>query len=202
MKYTGSVLAALIVVATTVGDGGDRAGRSLDPSSSQARLGSRLPDPPNTPVHVGDRAPDFSWVGVDNRTRRLRDILEQANALVVFAPSDDDLRMLELERETLGLMGVVPVAVVEARSRSAAVRARRAGVHFIVVGDPVRIIGSQFNLVNPSTNRNQPAWFAIDRKATVRGIGTSLRPAQGWARIAASALAIPAPDVPLPARTR
>ena len=99
MKYTGSVLAALIVVATTVGDGGDRAGRSLDPSSSQARLGSRLPDPPNTPVHVGDRAPDFSWVGVDNRTRRLRDILEQANALVVFAPSDDDLRMLELERE-------------------------------------------------------------------------------------------------------
>lgn len=202
MKYTGSVLAALIVVATTVGDDGDRTGRSLESTSPRTRLGTRLPDPPNSPVQVGDRAPNFSWVGVDNRPRRLRDILDQAHALVVFAPSDEELRDLEHERETLALMGVVAVAVVEARPRSAVVRARRAGVHFLVIGDPVRVIGAQFNLVDHGTNRIQSAWFAIDRRATVRGSGTSLKPAPGWARIAASALAIPAPDVPIPARTK
>lgn len=202
MKYTGSVLAALIVVTTTVGDNGDRAGRSIDNTSLRSRIGAKLPEPPNAPVHVGDRAPDFNWVGVDNRTRSLRDILVQAHALVVFAPSDEELRDLERERETLALMGVVPVAIVEARPRSAVVRAKRAGVHFLVVGDPVRVIGSQFNLVDSGTNRIQPAWFAIDRRATVRGTGTSLKPAPGWSRIAASALAIPAPDVPIPARTR
>jgi hypothetical protein len=99
-------------------------------------------------------------------------------------------------------MGVVPVAIVEARPRSAVVRAKRAGVHFLVVGDPVRVIGSQFNLVSHENNRIQPGWFAIDRRATVRGMGTSLKPAAGWSRIAASALAIPAPDVPIPARTK
>ncbi|MEO5617059.1 MAG: redoxin domain-containing protein [Candidatus Eisenbacteria bacterium] len=202
MKFTGSALAALIVVATTVGDGADRTGRSLENPPPRSRLGTRLPDPPNAPVHVGDRAPDFNWVGVDNRTRRLRDILDQAHALIVFAPSDEELRDLEDERETLALMGVVPVAVVEARPRSAVVRAKRAGVHFLVVGDPVRVIGSQFNLVDPETNRIQSAWFAVDRRATVRGTGASLKPAQGWARIAASALAIPAPDVPIPVRSR
>lgn len=202
MKYTGSVLAALIVVTTTVGDGGERTGRSLDIQSPRSRIGARLPDPPNSPVQVGDRAPDFSWVGVDNRTRRLRDILDQAHALVVFAPSDEELRALENERETLSLMGVVPVAIIEARSRSAVVRAKRAGVHFLVVGDPVRVIGSQFNLVSHENNRIQPGWFAIDRRATVRGTGTSLKPASGWSRIAASALAIPAPDVSIPARTK
>jgi len=202
MKFSGSVLAALIVVTTTVGDGGDRASRSLDAPSRPSRIGSRLPDPPNAPVNVGDRAPDFSWVGVDNRTLRLRDVLEQANALLVFAPTDDVLRQLESERETLALMGVVPVAVIEARARSAVTRARRAGVHFLMVPDPVRVIGTQFNMLETETNRLASGWYAVDRRGTVRGAGTSMEPPQGWARIAASALAIPAPDVPIPARTR
>jgi len=202
MKVSGSVLAALIVVTTTVGDGADRTSRFPDVPSRPSRLGARLPDPPNAPVNVGDRAPDFSWVGVDNRTLRLRDILEQANVLLVFAPGDDALRRLEEERETLGLMGVVPVAVLEARARGAVNRAKRTGVHFLVVPDPVRVIGTQFNMLETETNRTVPGWYAIDRRGTVRGAGTTMDPPQGWARIAASALAIPSPDVPLPARSR
>ncbi len=202
MKYTGSALVALVVVAATVGDGVDRTGRNPDVVPRSFRTGARIPEPPSAPVRVGDPAPDFAWVGADQSSRRLRDILEQAHVLLVFAPDDAALRDLERERETLALMGVVPVAVVEARPRSAVARAQRTGAHFLVIPDPVRVVGGQFDQVDPEANRIVPGWFAVDRRGTVRGAGGSLRPAQGWARIAASALAIPAPDVPVPARTR
>ena len=202
MKSTGSVLAVLIVVAATVGDGVERVSRPVEVLTRPGRLAATVAEPPNAPVMVGDRAPNFSWIGVDDRPRRLRDILDQANALVVFSPSDAELSQLESEREDLALMGVVPVAVVEARPRSAVIRAKRAGVHFLVVPDPVRVIGSQFNLLDAETNRTQPGWFALDRRGVVRGSGSSLSHRQGWTRIAASALAIPTPDVPLPVRTR
>ena len=153
-------------------------------------------------MRVGDPAPDFNWVGADGQTRRLRDLLDHAHSLVVFAPSDEVLRDLERERETLGLMGVVPLAVIEARPRSAAVRARRTDSHFLLVPDPVRVVGAQFDMIDSNTNRLVPGWFAIDRRGNVRGMGMALEPPQGWARIAASALAIPSPDATVPVKTR
>ena len=97
MKYTGSALLALVVIATTVADGVDRAGRPIDSPAPASRLGARPPEPPLAPMRVGDAAPDFNWVGADGQARRLRDVLEHAHALVVFAPSDEVLRDLERE---------------------------------------------------------------------------------------------------------
>lgn len=202
MKYSSSALVALLIVSGTAGDGIDRTGPSLDNGSRSAMQGARIPEPPNAPVQPGDRAPNFSWVGVDNQWHRLREVLDQAHVLLVFAPDDQALRQLESEREDLATMGVVTVAVLEDRGRTAAARVRRLGIHCLVVPDPVRVVGQQFNRVIGVTSRIQPAWFAIDRRGLVRGTGEGPLPPEGWARIAASSLAIPLPDAPLPARSR
>lgn len=202
MKFPGTAFAALIVLSTTVGDGPDRPGVPIGDPASRAPLGATVADPPFAPVQVGDRAPDFTWVGVDNQPHHLREVLDQAHALVVFAPSDDDLQKLESERNDLALMGVVPIAILDARGRTIAQRVKRTGVHFIVVPDPTRAIGAQFHVIDPHTAHLAPAWFAIDRRGLVRGFDDDLGADLSWTRLAASALAIPARDTPLPAKTR
>lgn len=202
MTFPGSVLAILIVATTTVGDGADPSSRPFDPAPGYSQLGSATSEPSYAPVQISDRAPDFTWVGIDNRAHRLRDVLAQAHALLVFAPSDEVLQSLERERDALAMIGVVPVAVIDARGRTAYKRAKAAGVHMLIVPDPTHVIGAQFNLLEPGTLRLQPGWFAVDRRGVVRGYGGEPRDLSSWTRLAASALAIPAPDVPLPARTR
>ena len=203
MKFPGTAIAALLVFATTVGDGNDR----TPPGSPD--LVTRVSHPPASvteisfpPVQVGDPAPDFTWVGPDNRTHALHDALLQANVLLVFAPDDAALQKLESERDDLAQIAVVPIAVLDARGKAAANRARRLGVHFLVVPDASRLIGSQFTQRESSSGQLLPGWYAIDRKRVVRGTGDELATATAWTRIAASALAIPSPDVPLPAKTR
>lgn len=203
MKFPGTAIAALFVFATTVGDGNDRT------PSKTPDLVTRLSHPPTSvteisfpPVQVGDPAPDFTWVGPDNQSHALHDALLQANVLVVFAPDDATLQRLEAERDDLAQIAVVPIAVLDARAKAAANRARRLGVHFLLVPDATRLIGSQFSQLEPSSGRLLPGWYAIDKKRVVRGAGGELAGSTPWARIAASALAIPSPDVPLPAKTR
>jgi peroxiredoxin len=151
---------------------------------------------------VGDPAPDFSWTVADNQSRHLRDVLEQASALIVFAPDDQVLQSLEREREALADLGVVPMAVIEGRSGAINARARRLGLHFLMIPDGRHVIGAQFDVVDPQLERSQPAWFVVDRHGLVRGQWHEGLPHQGWARIAASALALPVGDVSLPARNR
>jgi len=201
MKLPGTAI-ALLVFATTVGDGIDR-------TPSNPDLVSRVGHPPTSvteisysPVQVGDPAPDFSWVGPDNLAHHLHDAVQQANVLLVFAPSDDVLAKLETERDDLAQIAVVPIAVLDLRGKATASRARRLGLHYLVVPDPSHVIGAPFSVLDPSSGRLQPAWYAVDRKGIVRGTGTTFDANTDWTRIAASALAIPSPDVPLPAKTR
>jgi peroxiredoxin len=197
MKPAGFVLVAMLA-AFNGGDGLDRSSTSpLDPNSGTS-LGALAPEPPNTPVQVGDTAPNFAWNSTDNRVRRFRDVLQHAHALIVFAPTDDVLRSLESERESLADMGVVPVAVVEGRGGAVAARARRVGAHYLVVADPRHVIGSQFDVVDGVTDRTIPCWFVVQRSGTVRGRWHEGDPTQGWTRIAASALAIPLGDATVP----
>ena len=200
MKFPGTALAALFVFATTLGDGNDRT------PTTNPDLVSRVSHPPASvteisfpPVQVGDPAPDFTWVGPDNLTHALHDVLLQANVLLVFAPDDATLQKLESERDEMAQIAVVPVAVLDARGKTAANRARRLGVHFLVVPDATHLIGSQFSQLEASSGRLLPAWYAVDRKRMVRGAGNDITGPTAWTRIAASALAIPSPDVPLPA---
>lgn len=202
MKFPGTAIAALFVFATTVGDGNDRT------PSSNPDLVTPVSRPPASvteisypPVQVGDSAPDFTWVGPDNQTHALHEALLQANVLLVFAPDDAALQKIESERDDLAQIAVVPIAVLDARGKAAANRARRLGVHFLVVPDATHLIGSQFSQLEASSGRLLPGWYAVDRKRVVRGAGSAIDGAS-WTRIAASALAIPSPDVPLPAKTR
>ena len=199
MKFPGTAIAALLVFATTVGDGNDRT------PSSNPDFVTRVSHPPASvteisypPVQVGDPAPDFTWVGPDNQSHALHEALLQANVLLVFAPDDAALQKLESERDDLAQIAVVPIAVLDARGKTAANRARRLGVHFLVVPDATHLIGSQFSQLEASSGRLLPGWYAVDRKRVVRGAGSEVA-GPSWTRIAASALAIPAPDVPLPA---
>ncbi len=203
MKFPGTAIAALFVFATTVGDGNDRTPSSNpDLVTGVSRPPASVTEISYPPVEVGDPAPDFSWVGPDGQTHALHDALLQANVLLVFAPDDAALQKLESERDDLAQIAVTPIAVLDARGRSAANRARRLGLHFVVVADATHLIGSQFSQLEPSSGRLLPGWYAVDRRRVVRGAGTETGGPTSWTRLAASALAIPSPDVPLPAKTR
>ncbi len=199
MKYTGLALAACLVLATN-GDGTDRAAPPPLDRTPAPSLGAGIPEPPNAPVQVGDQAPDFSWTGSDNQSHRLKDVFEQANVLMVFAPDDEVLLSLERERESLAELGVVPMALIEGRSGAIKARARRLGLHFLMIPDGRHVIASLFDVVDPQLERTQPAWFVVDRRGVVRGQWHEGLPHQGWSRIAASALALPVGDVSLPVR--
>jgi len=202
MKLPGTAIAALLVFSTTVGDGTDRTPSSPDANTQVSHPPASVSEISYSPVQVGDRSPDFSWVGPDNLTHQLHDALLQANVLLVFAPGDDVLAKLESERDELAQIAVVPIVVLDARGRATANRVRRLGLHYVVVPDPSRVIGAQFSLLDPASGRLQPSWYAIDRHGLVRGEGVGFDATTAWTRIAASALAIPSPDVPLPAKSR
>jgi peroxiredoxin len=203
MKFPGTALVAAFVVATTVGDGADRTSAPPDFSTRlHQQPSSGITDLSYAPVQVGDPSPNFNWVGVDNQTYELRAVLQQANVLLIFAPSDEVLQAIETERDDLAQIAVVPIAVLDSRGRATANRARKLGVHYLVVPDASHLIGSQFSLLDPTSSRLQQSWYAVDRRGVVRGAGVELTTEPRWTRIAASALAIPSPDVPLPAKTR
>ena len=198
MKSAGFVLVALLG-AFNGGDGIERASPLPFDTNSPTSMTAIAPEPPNTPVQVGDRAPDFGWTSADNQPRRLREVLQHAHALIVFAPSDEVLASLERERESLADMGVVPVAIIEGRTGAVAARARRLGAHYLVIADPRHVIGSEFDVVDDTTDRTVPCWFVVSRSGTVRGRWHEGDPSQGWTRIAASALALPLGDATRPA---
>lgn len=198
MKPAGFVLVALLG-AFNGGDGIERAGALPFDANSAAPISAIAPEPPNAPVQVGDRAPDFAWTSTDNHSRRLSDVLQHAHALLVFAPTDEVMRSLESERESLADMGVVPVAILEGRGGAVASHARRVGAHYLVIADARHVIGSEFDVVDAVTDQTEPCWFVVSRSGTVRGRWHEGDPTQGWTRIAASALALPLGDATQPA---
>jgi peroxiredoxin len=176
------------------------------PQPSESRSASRngaalLPRPLEiaaSEVEVGDRAPDFSYQGVDGRWRRLHDILAHGPVLLVFGADELTLRVIEHERERLMDVGVVPVAVIDARAGAARAIVNRCALQFTVLADLRGVIASQFNAVDPSTGRQRPAWFVVDAKRKVRGLGRRL-PLRGYPTMVANALGLPAPNALTPA---
>ncbi len=153
----------------------------------------------NTEVKVGDEAPDFSYQGVDGRWLHLQDILVQGPVLLVFGADELTLRVIEHERERLMDLGVVPVAVTDARSGAVRAIVSRNALLYPVLSDTRGTIASQFNTVDPTNGRHQPAWFLVDPKRRVRGLGRRALPLRGYPALAAGALGLAAPGVTLPA---
>jgi peroxiredoxin len=204
MRIPGFILAAAVTAAATM-PAGDNSGRAIPPGGETGEwrsLQPTPPEPPSTEVAIGDPAPNFSYLGEDNRWRRLRDIVLQGSALIVFGARDRDLRALDRERDALVKVGVNPVAVLDAPPGGAWSTARRLGLRYVVIPDSRRVIAGQFNLLDASGAGVAPGWFLVDRRGTVRGLDRGALPASGYSRLAARSLALPAADATFPGNSR
>lgn len=155
------------------------------------------PEPPAAFVTSGDRAPDISWDGPNGRAVRLSDLRPQA-VLLVIAPGEAELVALQRERADLLDLGVLPIAVLDRGAGAAARMARRLELQYAVVPDPMSVIAGQFNALDPETTHAAPAWVVLDGRGVVRGVDRGALPVTGWARLAATALALPQPGATLP----
>ncbi len=145
-------------------------------------------------IELGDPAPDFSYQAESGEWFKFHQLLDHGSVMLVFVPTEGELRTLEEERDSLYSVGVIPVAVLDRRASSAVALAHRLGLGFTVIADPQSAIASQFNLVGPPTVRATPGWFVVDRSGQVRGLERRRLPDGGFTHIACGALAIPAPD--------
>jgi len=147
-------------------------------------------------VQPGDLAPDFSYQAESGEWYKLHQLLDHGSVMLVFEPSEPELRVMESERDSLYGIGVIPVAVLDRRASAATALARRLKLGFPVIADPQSAIASQFNLVGPPTLRASQGWFIVDRAGRVRALERLRLPDGGFTRIVCAALAIPAPDSP------
>lgn len=204
MKLTVCVLGAVLLAALPIQTGGGTTPPSSTPdvgSGAQA-LRPSAPEPPSSELEVGDRIPDFSYQTAENATVDTRQLLAQGHLLMVFGASEPVLRSLEQEREALLDLGVVPVVVVDQRSSAVWSAAKRLGLHYTLVPDPLRVIGAQFNVVDEVHRRPIPSWFVIDRVGKVRALRRNELPIRGYPRLVATVLAVPTQDVSVPVRNR
>ncbi len=169
------------------------------PTPAGAQLQVRPLDTPTTEVCLGDVAPNFSYLGVDGRWHRLRDLVAQGPVLLVFGADELTLRVIEHERERLLDLGVIPVAVTDRRARAARAMVNRFDLRFTILSDVQGTIAAQFNAMDPRTGRHLPAWFVLDAKRRVRGLSRKGLPLRGYTSLAANALGLPANGVALPA---
>jgi len=188
-----TLLLAITVALAAAQDLGDRGPvqSGISSSNRSISLTSRPVDTPATEVCVGDVAPDFSYQAVDARWRRLRDLVADHPALLVFGANEGTLRIIESEREALLDLGVLPVAVMGSRLGATRAMVQRQQLRFTVLADPQGVIASQFNAVDPANGRHLPAWFVLDSKRRVQALGRSGLPLRGYAELVTEALGIP-----------
>lgn len=187
----------LLVAAAFLGavhDIADRGGMPGPTSAVRPGIGlqARPTDIPATEVCVGDIAPDVSYQGADARWRRLRELVAETPALLVFGASEATLRTLEREREELMDLGVIPVAVVGSRLGGARALATRLELRYTLLADPQGVIAAQFNAIDAANGRTLPTWFVLDSNRRVRGLGREGLPPRGYPAIASGALGLPA----------
>jgi peroxiredoxin len=175
---------------------------TLDATRTPTTLSAAPSEPPVTVVAPGDPAPDVSWDGAGARPQRLRDLRVQGHVLLVFSPTETQLRALERERDGLLDVRVLPVAVLDRSAASTARLARRLGLNYIVVPDPRNVVAAQFNVLDPATRHASPAWFVVDRSGHVRALDRRGVPDGGYMQLATRALALASPDAILPGSTR
>ena len=203
MKFSTVLLTALLAALFAMGPG-DVSDQppGYTPEDGARNLRTIPPEPPSTPVELGDRAPDFSFQAEDNRWRRLHDLLGQGPVFLVFGAEPEVLTAIEREREAILKLGVVPVALLDLKGRNAWALAKRLGLHYVVIPDSRRVIAGQFNAVEAGGQRTVPAWFVVDRSGNVRALRRGSLPRKGYPSRIANALALPDPASGIPAETR
>lgn len=202
MKLSVSLLAMVLAASVPLQPGEPPVSPTTVQEQGIPTLSPRAPEPPSSPLMVGDLAPDFAWQAADRRVVSMKDLLFHGSLLLVFSPDDASLRAIQREREGLLDLGVVPVAVVHSRAGAASSKARRMGLSYILVPDTRRVIAGQYGAVDENRQSMIPAWFVVDRRGQVRALGRGSIPSSGFPRLAATVLAIPTGDVPVPVRAR
>jgi peroxiredoxin len=173
-------------------DGTRAASHVVDrPMQTGSSVPGRIPEPPTMVLRVGDPAPNFAFEGFDGRGMRLHHLLDQGSVLLVFGARESDLRKLQQERSMLLEMGVVPVAILDARPGTTRTLVKRLGLQFTVIADSRGVIGEQFNVVDGE--RMLPAWFVLDPRGRVRSLSRGALPSAEYRRVCARALALPMP---------
>jgi peroxiredoxin len=137
---------------------------------------------------LGERAPDFTYQSRDYQWRNLHNMLEQGDVLLVFGPSDEQLRSLERDQEDLVGKGVLPVAVVGQREGDVWRTVRKLGLTYSLLADPHAAIAEQFGALESLAGPARPMWFVIDQAGRVRGRGEGLSAPRDWVGMAANAL--------------
>lgn len=196
-----TLLMIAVAVLGAVHELSDRRSMSTAPVPTRPgfALQSKPVDTPATEVCLGDIAPDFSYQGADARWRRLRDLVAESPILIVFGADDAALRAIEREREALMNLGILPVAVVGSRLGVTRTLTSRLELRYTVLADPQGVIASQFNAVDPASDRAIPTWFVLDAMRRVRGLGRTGLPRHGYQELAAGALGLPARSATVPA---
>lgn len=190
-------ITSLFAAAQDIGDRG-RSSSTANGLHSGYALNARALETPATEVCLGDIAPDFSYQGVDARWRRLRDLVHDHPALLVFGANEGTLRIIESEREALMNLGVLPVAVAGSRLGATRSMVQKHDLRFTVIADPQGVIASQFNAVDPANGRHLPAWFVLDSARRVRALGRAGLPLRGYADLVAEALGLPPTSATVP----
>jgi peroxiredoxin len=202
MKLPGLLIAVAFAASLPLQPGDQESAPPVSGERETASFSRRAPEPPSSPLMVGDRAPRYSWQSEDGQTVDLHDLYAQGHLLLVFGAGESALRALESERDELLDLGVVPVAVVSARNGAVWSSGRKLGLHYPLVPDSRRVLAGQFDAVDEIRQVPLPSWFVVDRGGKVRALHREGLPKSGFPRLAATVLAIPMKDVPLPAHTR
>ncbi len=160
-------------------------------------------NPPASPTPVvaapaspktGDKAPDFVYQSHDYMRRSFRDMLAQGAVLLVFAPTEADLRSLDADREEMLARGVVPVAVLERPDTDVWKIVRRMNLEYSLLSDPRGAIAEEFGARDASGQHTTTAWFVVSADGRIRGCGRGALPRE-LATAAYAALGMPTGDV-------
>ena len=144
---------------------------------------------PGVPA-IGSAAPDFTYESHDMLWQNLHDMLEQGSVLLVFGADEEQLRLIEHDREALLHQGVVPVVVQDRRDHDVWATVRRLELNYSLLADPHCVLSEQYGVLDSSPRHVQPAWFVVDRSGLVRGSGTGSLPSQGWTGLTAGILGL------------
>ena len=149
-------------------------------------------------IDLGAQAPDFAFEA-QGLALRLHDLRAQGNVLLVIEP--DEKRLAEIQRERVRLLsiGVVPVAIMDRSPGACAALGDRLRLSFELIPDSRRVIGAQFNALDPNSRANAPAWFVLDRGGRVRDFAHLAWPTRPWTEVTSIALGLPAPQGTVPA---
>jgi peroxiredoxin len=197
MRCRTLVISALMALAATGAHAVERAG----PSSTEHppdRPGARSPIASTTArpyFDVGDRAPEFSFLGTDGRWHALHELLLQGDVMLVFGAREEALREIESMRSIFTDLGVQPVAVLDMSAGSASRYSKRLEIGIPIVSDSQCAIGDLFGSLDPSTRRHAPGYFVVDGKGLIRAYKRGpLPPARRLLAAAARGLSRPLPE--------